>query len=218
MKKHIKKMYDVRQIHKEETVPWILRKHYAKRKPSISYSYGLYKYDCGDMILSGILTIGKPASPSLCDGVCGKENSHKVYELNRLCVNEGLPFNTLSYFVSTVLKSMQELIIVSYADTAYNHHGYIYQATNWIYTGKTKERTDIGKDDGSHSRHYEKGIDYSMHRKKRSSKHRYIYFTGTKTQKKKNKLLLKYKVHPYPKGDNTRYDSGGYIQVQGVMF
>ena len=29
--------------------------------------------------------------------------------------------------------------MVSYADSGMNHCGYIYQATNWIYTGATKE-------------------------------------------------------------------------------
>jgi len=106
------------------------------------------------------MTIGKPASPSLCDGVCGKQFSVYVYELNRLCVDEGLEKNVLSYFVSNCLKIIKDdLIIVSYADKQMNHNGYIYQATNWIYTGATKERTDIGQEDGTHSRHYDKLID-----------------------------------------------------------
>ena len=32
--------------------------------------------------------------------------------------------------------------IVSYADTSQGHHGYIYQATNWIYTGLSAKRTE----------------------------------------------------------------------------
>ncbi len=135
---------------------WLLYKHYAKRIPSISYSFGLYS----DNLLIGILTIGKPASPQLCDGICGKEYSSFVYELNRLCINDGLEKNVLSYFVSKCLKLINKnMILVSYADTKMNHNGYIYQATNWIYTGATKERTDIGFEDGSHSRHYDKNID-----------------------------------------------------------
>jgi len=33
-------------------------------------------------------------------------------------------------------------VVVSYADTSQNHHGYIYQATNWIYTGLSAKRPD----------------------------------------------------------------------------
>lgn len=35
-----------------------------------------------------------------------------------------------------------DLILVSYADSAQGHHGYIYQATNWIYTGISAKRTE----------------------------------------------------------------------------
>jgi hypothetical protein len=179
---------------------------------SISYSFGLFLDD----ILVGIMTIGKPASPSLCNGVCGAENSKYVYELNRLCINDNLDKNTLSFFVSKSLKLIKEdLILVSYADTQMNHNGYIYQATNWFYTGKTIERTDIGSEDGTHSRHYSKTQDYSI-RKHRSSKHRYIYFLGQ--MKNTFKKCLNYEILPYPKGENKRYDSSYCPTIQKVLF
>ena len=59
-------------------------------------------------------------------------------------INEGFERNTLSWFVGQALKllEIEDLIIVSYADSGMKHCGYIYKATNWIYTGATKERTD----------------------------------------------------------------------------
>lgn len=204
--------YNVKSIKSEQTYDWVLHKHYAKRIPSISFAFGLYESE----ILRGILTIGKPASPSLCDGICGKEYSKYVYELNRLCVEDNLEKNTLSYFVASSLKLIKEnLIIVSYADSFWNHNGYIYQATNWIYTGATKERTDIGLEDGKHSRHYDKNIDYSL-RKFRSSKHRYVYFIGN--LKKVFRKNLKYKIENYPKGENKKYDSSYKPEVQLNLF
>jgi len=201
----------VLQIKPEETYEWILKKHYAKRLPSISWAFGFF----ADGVLEGIITFGKPASPSLCKGVLGVEYESVVYELNRLVINEGLPENTLSYFVSRALKLLPKpLCIVSYADTAQNHHGYIYQATNWIYTGATKERTDIGLADNSHSRHYDKNIDYKANRKLRSSKHRYIYFVGNKRQKSQFQRELKYDIKPYPKGDNKRYNADYKPNIQ----
>jgi len=208
----IPEKYHVKSIISEQTYDWLLHKHYAKRIPSISYAFGLYQSE----ILKGVLTIGKPASPSLCDGVCGKEFSQYVYELNRLCVDDNLEKNVLSYFVSQALKLIKDdLIIVSYADTMMSHNGYIYQATNWIYTGATKERTDIGFEDGTHSRHYNKNIDYSI-RKFRSSKHRYVYFLG----KLKRTFIknLKYPIEDYPKGENKKYDSSYKPKVQLDLF
>lgn len=208
----IKEKYKVKSIETYQCKDWLLNKHYAKRLCSISYSFGLFD----ENVLIGVLTIGKPASPQLCIGVCGIENSHYVYELNRLCVNDGLEKNVLSYFVSSSLKLIKEsIILVSYADTKMSHNGYIYQATNWIYTGATKERTDIGMEDGTHSRHYDKNIDYSI-RKFRSSKHRYIYFIGK--MKNKFKQQLKYKIKPYPKGENKRYDASYIPETQITLF
>lgn len=208
----IKSKYSVKSIDSFYTYEWLINKHYAKRIPSISYSFGLFNKN----ILVGVLTIGKPASPSLCIGICGSEYSSFVYELNRLCVNEGLEKNALSYFLSKSLKLIKDnIIIVSYADKAFHHHGYIYQATNWIYTGCTKERTDIGIEDGKHSRHYNKKMDYSL-RKFRSSKHRYVYFIGKK--KYEFKSNLKYKIEAYPKGENKKYDSSYIAKSQLNLF
>jgi hypothetical protein len=208
----IKEKYNVKSITNDQYKEWILYKHYAKRMPSISYSFGLFQSN----VLVGILTIGKPASNQLCIGVCGNEFSKYVYELNRLCVNDNLEKNVLSYFVSQSLKLIKEdMILVSYADTKMNHNGYIYQATNWIYTGATKERTDIGFEDNKHSRHYDKNMDYS-NRKKRSSKHRYIYFIGK--LKKVFIKNLKYKIESYPKGENKRYDASYKPNIQLEIF
>ena len=210
----IKEKYFVKSIKKELCKEWLLHKHYAKRIPSISYAFGLFDFK----MMQGILTIGKPASNALCIGICGKHNSKNVYELNRLCVNDGLEKNVLSYFLSQSLKMLNNIILVSYADTLQNHNGYIYQATNWIYTGATKERTDIGSKDNKHSRHYDKNIDYKKNRKFRSSKHRYIFFIGSKKQKKKWIKELNYTIQKYPKGENIKYDASYKISVQKELF
>jgi len=128
--------YQVKPIDYQDCKEWFLKKHYAKRIPSISFCFGLYSDK-----LEGVCSLGKPASPNLCESICGNEYKELVYELNRLVVNDGLPRNTLSYFVSQTLKLLPELIIVSFADAHQGHHGYIYQATNWIYTGKSSNNT-----------------------------------------------------------------------------
>lgn len=201
----------INRINRSDTEDFILRKHYAQRMPSISYAYGLFNESYA---MVGVLTIGKPASHSLCIGVCGKDNASKVFELNRLIVDEGLPKNTLSFFVSKVLRDLrsEDLVIVSYADSGMEHHGYIYQATNFIYTGSTKERTDKYTPGNRHSRHY--SDEHAHLRKVRTSKHRYVYFTNPK-----NKALresLNYEVLPYPKGDNGRYNLGERIKTKVI--
>ena len=158
------------EISYKEAISFLLPRHYSGRKPSITYSFGYYE----DNKLKAVCTFGKPASNSLCIGVCGKEYSSNVYELNRLCVDGSINIQ-LSYFVSWCLRKLKKynLIIVSYADKQMNHNGYIYQATNFIYTGATKSRTDKYVEGGKHSRHYDNTKQNGL-RKFRSSKHRYI--------------------------------------------
>ena len=202
--------WEIKTIEYNTAKDFLLPRHYSGRIPSISYAYGCYN----DGNLVGVLTVGKPASNSLCKGVCGEQYSKNVYELNRLCVDGdlGIP---LSKFVAHCLKDLSKhnIILVSYSDTAMNHHGYIYQATNFIYTGATKERTDKYTDGNKHSRHYDKTQDNSI-RKVRSAKHRYIYFcTNSKRLKKEWLLSLSYPIiKDYPKGDNSNYVLGEYLQ------
>jgi len=212
----IKAKYKVKSIAKHLCKEWLLHKHYAKRIPSISYAFGLF-----DTNLVGICTLGSPPSRALCIGVCGEENAHKVLELNRLCVNDNLERNVLSYFVGSCLKLLKkELIIVSYADTSMNHNGYIYQATNWVYTGlsaKRTERYDINNPN-RHSKSVteKKGVKYEdLSIRERPQKHRYIYFTANKRKWIKE---LNYKIQPYPKGQNERYDSSYKPTIQKELF
>ena len=122
-KRSIKDIYEVQSINSKETHEWLLHKHYAKRIPSISYAFGLLKKNT----LIGVCTYGVPASNGLCLGLGGIKHKKKVLELNRLCVNENLNKNALSYFVSKTFKLLPKpKILVSFADTGQNHNGYIY--------------------------------------------------------------------------------------------
>ena len=130
----------VLELSSKEATDFLLPRHYAGRIPSISRAFG-WKVDGA---LKAVCTFGKPATPFLCTGVCGKKYSASVYELNRLCRVDGFK-EPLSAFVGACLRRLRAMnwIIISYSDTQMNHHGYIYQATNFLYTGMTKERTDM---------------------------------------------------------------------------
>ena len=185
--------YEVVQIPYSAPKDWILNIHYAKRMPSISFAYGLYHYD--EMV--GMVSYGTPASPSLCKGICSEEHKHNVIELNRLVLKDNLP-NQASFLVSRSLKLLPKpKVVVSYADTAQDHAGIIYQACNFLFTGTTKARTDIAGKDGKHSRHH---LGDRQNRINRSAKHRYVYFIGSKKDKKTLRNALRYTIEDtYPK-------------------
>jgi hypothetical protein len=124
-------------------------------------------------------------------------------------------------------------VIVSYADSAQGHVGYVYQATNFIYTGLTSKMMDwkvkgmdalhhcsIGDEfRGQENRSQKMKDKYGdlLYQEERSRKHRYVFFTGSKKEKKKMKACLKYEIHPYPKGDVKRYDASAAIDTQMLL-
>ena len=186
--------YYVKKIMYADTKPFILDIHYAKRMPSISYSYGLFF----NSDLVGIITYGSPASPSLCKGIAGEKNKRLVIELNRLVLKNNMK-NEASKLIGASFKLLPKpKIIVSYADTAQKHLGIVYQATNFLFTGTSKPRTDMAGKDGKHSRHH---LGDKSKRVYRSAKHRYVYLLGNKKQKKTLTKELNYPIMEYPKNE-----------------
>lgn len=182
----------VKKIESKLTYDFILNIHYAKRLPSISFAYGLFKFN----ELIGIVTFGSPASAPLCKGIMGEEHKHKVIELNRLCLKYNLK-NEASYLVGNAIKLLPKpKVIVSYADTEQGHVGHVYQACNFMFTGTSKPRTDMAGKDGKHPRHH---LGDKTNRVQRSAKHRYVYIHASKTEKSKLLSIMKYKIESYPK-------------------
>jgi len=188
----MKDKYKVKKISYQDTKPFILDIHYAKRMPSISYAYGLFLNDK----LVGIISYGSPASPSLCKGIAGEKNKKLVIELNRLVLKNNRK-NEASILIGASFKLLPKpRIIVSYADTAQDHLGVVYQATNFLFTGTSKPRTDMAGKDGKHSRHHLGDRTKRVHR---SAKHRYVYLLGNKRQKRQLKQELRYEIMDYPR-------------------
>ena len=189
--------YEVKKVNYNDTKHFILNIHYAKRMPSvIQYSFGLFE----DNILVGIITYGIPASPFLCKGIAGVKNKSLVLELSRLVLKNNKK-NEASMLVGKSLKLLPKpKIIVSYADTDQDHVGFIYQATNFYFTGTTKPRTDMAGKNGKHSRHH---LGDKTKRIFRSAKHRYVYVIGNKKDKKKLFKELKYPILNYPKNNKV---------------
>lgn len=199
-----------KRIEYKEAVDFLLPRHYSGRIPSISYAFGWFQYDK----LKAVCTFGMPASPFLCKGIAGEKWKSNVLELNRLCREDDFDIQ-LSQFVAWCLRQLKKhnLIIVSYSDTAMNHHGYIYQACNFYYTGKTKQRTDKYTESGKHARHYSND-NQGKYIVVRSAKYRYVYICADKRTKREMLKDLKYPIlNYYPKGDNSKdYMLGDYLQ------
>ena len=204
--------YSVQSIKAQDCHWWLINLHYAKRIPSISYAFGLLQ----DGNLVGIVTYGTPPSSTLCRGICGPDYQTQVLELNRLVLKNNL-HNEASILVSQSLKLLPSpSIIVSFADSAQNHIGYVYQATNFIYTGLSAKFIDPQVKGLEHQHHatYAHGLSNAEVVAKygadnvtwveRSRKHRYLYFIGSKSQKRTYMAALRYQVQSYPKQDKGK--------------
>ena len=232
----LKDKYIVKSISYNQVKEWLLFKHYAKRIPSINYSFGLFIIKNKKLV--GCCTYGIPASNNALL-LCGKENKKYAIELNRLIKDDGLEKNLQSWFVSQTFKLLPKpLIILSYSDINNGHHGYTYQALNFIYTGYGGSSKEYYYNNKQYtSRHMnktwfkKKGYEYNNNLTfddnfkllggeviKQKPKNRYIMFLGSKTQKKHFKNSLKWKILPYKKGDNKNYDTSYKTTTQIELF
>jgi len=212
----------------EEALPWLLSRHYARRKCPVSHAFGAYR----GAELVGVVTYGTPASAPLRGGICGEAWAVHVLELNRLCC-ESEP-NLASMLVGRSLRLLpRPSVVVSYADTAQGHVGYIYQATNFLYTGLSAKRTDWkirgrehlhGATVADESRGQENRAEWmrgkygdDFYLEDRPRKHRYVYACGSPRQRKAIIAALLYPVEPYPKGDSRRYDASAAVASQMTL-
>lgn len=221
-------LYKVMSIGLNQCKGWLAHKHYAKRIPAIEYSFGLFTID---NLLVGVCTFGPPPRVMNNGESIFTEYRVKTLELNRLITNDDLEKNALSFFVAKCLSILPKpCCVVSYSDFTFGHNGYIYQATNWIYTGLNQiherqifylgkeihPRTACSMGFTSITEWAEKDTnvvlgDYTQ-------KHRYFQFLGNKREIKRMKSDLVYSIQPYPKGDNKKYDASYTPPIQRILF
>lgn len=203
---------------------FVLAKHYSHRSTMFWVGFALVE----DGKIQGVCVFGQP-SPTI-NRCAFKDRNFRLYELARLVVQTKTK-NASSFLVSTALKMLEPkpCAVISYADSEQGHCGFIYQATNWIYTGAPIGHEKLYIVDGKrvHAMSlYDKGItDPSRWAKENNiqvvkphPKHRYFYFVGSKHQKAKMRASLVYPVVPeYPKQDPSRYDDGPTLDIPAVQ-
>jgi hypothetical protein len=217
----------VQPVSKDECKEWILKKHYLKRMTSFTYSFGLFDSD----ILVGVCTFGNAVPLTMKKSVFGDDYMDLVYELNRLITNDDLPKNSRSFFVSQCLKHLPKpTIVVSYADRAFGHTGYIYQASNFIYTGLSHTQLDwkVKGMEHLHSRTLMDEFAFQkdrisklkekygdlLYQERREPKHRYVYVCAAGKMRSKIMKSALFEAKPYPKETNNRYDTSFKPTIQ----
>lgn len=170
----------------------LLSKHYLRRMPPVSHSFVAWK---GDDVV-GVITFGVPASRHLQMSACPSDPA-MVLELNRLWIDDDMPRNTASFMIAQAISRLPPSIIVSYADTAAGHLGYVYRASNFFYAGWTDmdrktPRFDYVPRNGKHSRDAFRSNDFD--RVRREPKVKYWTVSGNRKERRDMQRLC-----PWPK-------------------
>jgi hypothetical protein len=174
----------------------VVAHHYLHRRPPISHAFGLY---AGGQ-LRGVVTFGTPASRHLQMGACPTEPG-LVIELNRLWIDDAMPPNSASWFVSRALAMLPPRIVVSYADPVHGHVGYVYRALNFHYAGwtdmdrKTPRFDYLPADPATHTRDaFRKGY---VAKRRRVAKVKYWTVTGPSHQRRRLRALCGWPVYDW---------------------
>ena len=195
-------LYTIATLNARTAARLVVAKHYLHRRPPISHAYGLYR---GGRLM-GVVTYGTPASRHLQKSACPSDPS-LVLELNRLWLDDELPRNSESWFVSRTLKMLPPRIVVSYADPLNGHYGYVYRALNFRYAGwtdmerKTPRYDYIPLDPKQHTREaFRSGYAY---KRRRVAKVKYWITTGRPAERRRLVTLcpwpsLNWKTLPPP--------------------
>ena len=111
--------------------------HYAKAVPAVQYGFNVFN-DADEWC--GVILYGGGANRNIAKefGLCSGE----ILELVRCALNGKQGHGNTSKAVAATMKMLHQInplvkILISYADLDQDHAGIIYQATNWIYLGKT---------------------------------------------------------------------------------
>ena len=206
--------YYIEPISYSEAMDLVIANHYLHRRAPCSKAFGLFHRDFLDCM--GVITYGVSASSTLLKGICGPEEAGNVYELTRLWVDDSVPRNGESFLIGNTLRMLDKEIIVSYADSAQNHIGVVYQATNWIYTGLSAKFKDPKIKGLEHQHHttYANGMSNREVVERfgaenvvfvdRPRKHRYVFINASRSRKKQLLKALRYPVLAYPKNLQTQ--------------
>lgn len=193
------KKYRVHSVYGKHVKRFIIQNHYAQCIPQIMYSFGLFEKN--KMI--GIITFGLPPGATLMQKI-----PFDFLELNRIALIKHEK-NLVSWYLSKCFKLLPKpLLLISFADKNKEHVGYVYQATNWIYTGLSTAIPEfIVNGKRKHLRHIGK-VKSNIIKLNKLPKHRYFLPIGNKINKKKMKkwIFENYKILPYPKGVSKRYN------------
>lgn len=201
-----------KSVDSKDLIDLMERYHYLHRKTPFKYGYGLYVNN----ILMGMITYTTPNKTTVAKSFNSSASIYNTLELSRLYIKDEVSQNIkniTSKFVAWTLRQLKQeqdgnWFIISFADQGMHHTGSIYQATNFLYCGKSKPTGEFAWGGERRYRERWRAGAYYRYLIQPTLKYRYITFVGSKTFKKRAKNSLKLDIEPYPKQDSIHYSVG----------
>ena len=204
----------VREISRQAALPYIKEHHYLHRECPITRVYGLFVDDSILAECVGVAAFGPGAYTTLHKKLFGSKGEtyrRLIINFSRMWVKDEMPRNTESWFIGQVLRMLPKpAIVCAYAQPDAGHIGAIYQATGWLYLGKTKSFWSAQIDPKKHRKSFTNKVKRNARireiirqgitaKVKYTSKHLYIKILGSRKFVKQATADLVVPVKEYPK-------------------
>jgi hypothetical protein len=210
----------VKEISKKESQRIILEYEWLGTMGRAFACYGLFI----ENELHGAINFGLPASPE-SRNICGVEIAKKAICLERGACTHLTPKNAASFFIKRAIRMAYKKygweVFYAYSDEEAGEIGTIYQACNWFYIGQ-----GVGRRPGRKREYYlspddELISERTLRRRalkksiilkqgwtliEKMPKHKYVWFEGSKNEKKKLKELCRYEFKEYPKKNYRQHE------------
>jgi len=186
------KLFEIKLVNQQAALYAVKNWHYSKSLPASKLiRYGVFE----DTKFIGVIIFSRGASPHL--GNFLNLDQTEICELTRIALDKHK--TPVSQLVAVCLKLLKQnspglRCVVSFADPKEGHKGGIYQAGNWIYTGKSNPVVEYFIDGRwMHTRNaYHNPQRPYAPKRTMPGKFRYLYPLDKNLRRKLDKLALQY--------------------------
>ena len=212
----------VREITFKQARDVILKFEWLGNMGTTRFSYGLYF----GTHLAAVSCFGSTAGSNVFKSICGEEHAHEAITLVRGASAHWAHPHSASFLISEACRQMTAKgfhVFIAYSDVEAGEIGTVYQASGWVYCGKTQPSEKYRTLDGMvHDSRQVSGlardrsggtlkfkrtraeqkkllIDHGAEFFMGEAKHRYVAIVGDRRTKRILRRSLRWKVMPYPK-------------------
>lgn len=135
----MKIQYDIKEISKDKALEMIKKYHYSNTLAKLNKHFlGFFVW--GELV--GVVTLGWGTRPRhTIQKIFPTLDTKDYLEIGRMAMTDEMPRNSESQMLSQMIKWVKEnlpevKVILTWADGMQGKVGYVYQASNFIYTGR----------------------------------------------------------------------------------